>query len=178
MVETAQARPWGKFALVTVPGIVLLGSASGWLSNSGYGNAWFDALESVPELSARRDLLKRIRGVHGVLSCSPATGMSHRHRSPPARSRHWPHSLWKTQACDFFLVSRSHDDFEEHLQESGWEITQIVFFLLFAMALVELISRLEGSGPQDVAALASHEDQIPRGACPEGRAAPGQGSGV
>ena len=45
MVETAQARPWGKFALVTVPGIVLLGSASGWLSNSGYGNAWFDALE-------------------------------------------------------------------------------------------------------------------------------------
>lgn len=42
----------------------------------------------------------------------------------------------------WFLVSRSHDHFEEHLQESGWEITQIVFFLLFAMALVELISRL------------------------------------
>ncbi len=40
------------------------------------------------------------------------------------------------------LVSRSHEEFAEQLQESGWEITQIVFFLLFAMALVELISRL------------------------------------
>jgi tryptophan-rich sensory protein len=27
-----------------VPAIVLLGSASGWLSGSGYGNAWFDGL--------------------------------------------------------------------------------------------------------------------------------------
>ncbi len=42
----------------------------------------------------------------------------------------------------WLLVSRSHEHFAEHLQESGWEITQIVFFLLFAMALVELISRL------------------------------------
>jgi len=33
-------RPW----IVTVPLIVLLGFASGWLSNSGYGNAWFDSL--------------------------------------------------------------------------------------------------------------------------------------
>jgi len=39
------ARPWGKIALLTVPAIVLLGSLSGWISNSGYGNAWFDALE-------------------------------------------------------------------------------------------------------------------------------------
>ena len=30
--------------IVTIPAIVLLGFASGWLSNSGYGNAWFDAL--------------------------------------------------------------------------------------------------------------------------------------
>lgn len=29
---------------ITVPAIVLLGFASGWLSNSGYGNDWFDAL--------------------------------------------------------------------------------------------------------------------------------------
>ncbi len=40
-----RARPWGKIALFTVPAIVLLGSLSGWVSNSGYGNAWFDALE-------------------------------------------------------------------------------------------------------------------------------------
>lgn len=30
--------------IVTVPVIVLLGFASGWISNSGFGNPWFDAL--------------------------------------------------------------------------------------------------------------------------------------
>jgi tryptophan-rich sensory protein len=44
MAETAGRRDWWKYALVTVPAIVLLGSASGWLSGSGYGNPWFDAL--------------------------------------------------------------------------------------------------------------------------------------
>ena len=44
MDEVAQRKPWWKIAVVTVPAIVLLGSASGWLSNSGYGNDWFDAL--------------------------------------------------------------------------------------------------------------------------------------
>jgi tryptophan-rich sensory protein len=45
MAEAAE-RPtgWGKIALVTVPAIVLAGSASGWLSGSGYGNSWFDDL--------------------------------------------------------------------------------------------------------------------------------------
>jgi tryptophan-rich sensory protein len=41
----AEARQgWGRIALVTIPAIVLGGSASGWLSGSGYGNPWFDAL--------------------------------------------------------------------------------------------------------------------------------------
>jgi len=31
--------------IVTVPLILLLGFASGWVSNSGYGNGWFDALK-------------------------------------------------------------------------------------------------------------------------------------
>ncbi len=38
-----------RFALFTVPLILLLGIASGRASNSGYGNAWFDALVK-PEL--------------------------------------------------------------------------------------------------------------------------------
>jgi translocator protein len=41
---------WRK-ALVTVPVVVLLGMASGRLSNSGYGNPWFDQLvkpEAMP----------------------------------------------------------------------------------------------------------------------------------
>ncbi|MBV9526791.1 TspO/MBR family protein [Sphingomonas sp.] len=37
-------RIWWKIALATCPIIVLLGSASGWLSNSGFGNPWFDRL--------------------------------------------------------------------------------------------------------------------------------------
>jgi translocator protein len=36
----SRLHPW----IVTVPAVLLLGLASGWLSNSGYGNAWFDAL--------------------------------------------------------------------------------------------------------------------------------------
>ncbi|RJF90743.1 TspO/MBR family protein [Sphingomonas cavernae] len=34
-----------RWALVTVPATVLLGVLSGRLSNSGYGNPWFDALQ-------------------------------------------------------------------------------------------------------------------------------------
>ena len=34
-----------RWALVTVPLVLLLGTISGRLANSGYGNAWFDALE-------------------------------------------------------------------------------------------------------------------------------------
>lgn len=34
-----------RWAMVTVPAIVLIGSLSGILSNSGYGNRWFAALD-------------------------------------------------------------------------------------------------------------------------------------
>lgn len=44
MAEATARREWWKYALITVPSIVLAGSLSGWLSNSGYGNSWFEAL--------------------------------------------------------------------------------------------------------------------------------------
>jgi tryptophan-rich sensory protein len=44
MAESLERREWWKTALITVPAIVLLGSLSGFLSNSGYGNSWFDGL--------------------------------------------------------------------------------------------------------------------------------------
>ena len=44
MADRAMRQDWWRYALITVPAIVLLGSFSGWISNSGYGNAWFDAL--------------------------------------------------------------------------------------------------------------------------------------
>jgi benzodiazapine receptor len=45
METEAEDRGWSKVALITVPTILLGGMASGWLSGSGYGNPWFDALE-------------------------------------------------------------------------------------------------------------------------------------
>jgi benzodiazapine receptor len=37
-----------RYALFTVPGVLLLGTLSGQLSGAGYGNAWFDALHKPP----------------------------------------------------------------------------------------------------------------------------------
>jgi tryptophan-rich sensory protein len=45
MAEAVERSDWWKTALVCVIAIELLGGASGWISNSGYGNAWFDALQ-------------------------------------------------------------------------------------------------------------------------------------
>jgi tryptophan-rich sensory protein len=44
MDEVDEGRSWWKTAVLCVSAIELLGSLSGWLSNSGYGNGWFDAL--------------------------------------------------------------------------------------------------------------------------------------
>jgi tryptophan-rich sensory protein len=44
MAEAVKRSGLWKTALVCVVGIELLGGLSGWLSNSGTGNGWFDAL--------------------------------------------------------------------------------------------------------------------------------------
>lgn len=44
MTELARRANWVKPAILCVIAIELLGGASGWLSNSGFGNDWFDAL--------------------------------------------------------------------------------------------------------------------------------------
>ena len=44
MAEAALRRDWWKVGLIAVVAIELLGGLSGWISNSGYGNPWFDAL--------------------------------------------------------------------------------------------------------------------------------------
>jgi tryptophan-rich sensory protein len=44
MTEAAPRRSFLGYAILTVPVILGLGMVSGWLSNSGYGNRWFDAL--------------------------------------------------------------------------------------------------------------------------------------
>ena len=49
ITEGAPRRSFLRYAIVTVPVILGLGMVSGWLSNSGYGNGWFDAL-AKPEI--------------------------------------------------------------------------------------------------------------------------------
>jgi benzodiazapine receptor len=44
MAEGLERKIWWKTAIVPVIAIELFGGLSGWLSNSGYGNGWFDAL--------------------------------------------------------------------------------------------------------------------------------------
>ena len=45
MTEAASRRSLWKTALACVLVIELLGALSGWISNSGYGNGWFDGLQ-------------------------------------------------------------------------------------------------------------------------------------
>ena len=44
MADALQRRSLWKTALMCVVAIELLGGLSGWISNSGYGNGWFDTL--------------------------------------------------------------------------------------------------------------------------------------
>ncbi len=44
MNDQLATRPWGGIVLYTAPLLVMLGTASGWLSNSGFRNPWFAAL--------------------------------------------------------------------------------------------------------------------------------------
>ncbi|HLL59956.1 MAG TPA: TspO/MBR family protein [Allosphingosinicella sp.] len=52
IASTSQLRmSFLRYALITVPAVLLLGTLSGRASNSSYGNAWFDALvkpEAMP----------------------------------------------------------------------------------------------------------------------------------
>ncbi len=45
MAEHSTPRSWITTAPIAVIAIELLGGLSGWLSNSGYGNGWFDSLQ-------------------------------------------------------------------------------------------------------------------------------------
>lgn len=45
MAESIIRNDWRKTAIVTVIAIELLGGVSGWVSNSGFGNSWFDGLQ-------------------------------------------------------------------------------------------------------------------------------------
>jgi len=45
MAEAVEDRSWWKTAVFAVIAIELFGGFSGWVSNSGYGNGWFDTLQ-------------------------------------------------------------------------------------------------------------------------------------
>jgi tryptophan-rich sensory protein len=45
VAEAVRRNDWWKLALICVAAIEIFGGLSGWLSNSGYGNSWFDGLQ-------------------------------------------------------------------------------------------------------------------------------------
>lgn len=45
MTKAREEQSWLRHAVLTVPLILGAGFLSGWLSGSGYGNPWFDALQ-------------------------------------------------------------------------------------------------------------------------------------
>ena len=45
MADAVRRREWWKLAIVCVVAIEIVGGLSGWLSNSGYENDWFAALQ-------------------------------------------------------------------------------------------------------------------------------------
>jgi tryptophan-rich sensory protein len=45
MADAAQRNDWWKIAIPAIVAIEVVGGLSGWLSNSGYGNDWFDGLQ-------------------------------------------------------------------------------------------------------------------------------------
>ena len=45
MPDATGGRDWIKPAIICVVAIEALGGTSGWLSNSGFGNGWFDTLQ-------------------------------------------------------------------------------------------------------------------------------------
>jgi len=45
MADATGGRDWIKPAIICVVAVEVLGGTSGWLSNSGFGNGWFDALQ-------------------------------------------------------------------------------------------------------------------------------------
>ena len=78
MAEQARRQDWWKIAVVTVIAIEVFGGASGWLSNSGYGNAWFDALQKPSFMPPGRafgiiwPILSALRGVAvAMISAEP-----------------------------------------------------------------------------------------------------------
>jgi len=45
---TEDSQSWWRYALVAAPLLVIVGSLSGYLANSGYGNEWFEDLNKPP----------------------------------------------------------------------------------------------------------------------------------
>ena len=77
MAETVERKAWWKIAAVAVIAIEAAGGASGWLSNSGYGNGWFASLQKPlfmpPGWTVRRGLADPLRA-HGHFAVDGARG--------------------------------------------------------------------------------------------------------
>ena len=87
MAEAVEMRRgWWKYALIAVIVIEVLGGLSGWISNSGYGNDWFDGLQKpffMPPGAAFGRKRTRMPSVRSFAASAAASSTSRNRKLPP-----------------------------------------------------------------------------------------------
>jgi translocator protein len=167
MTESVERREWWKIALITVPAIVLAGSASGWFSNSGYDNAWFASLLKPPFMPPGWAFPLAWTTLYALMGIALAMILS----EPGTRLRRFGLSLFFVQLALNFAWSpiffAGHDIrlgaavilvmlilalataavFRQIRQVAGWLLLPYLLWLCFAWALNTSIDRLNpGAG--------------------------------
>ena len=167
MAEVVDRRDWLKQALITVPVIVLAGWVSGWLSNSGYGNAWFASLLKPPFMPPAWAFPVAWTTLYALMAVSLALILA----EPPGNLRRIGLSLFFVQLALNLAWSpiffAAHDIelgaavilvmlvvavataaiFRRIRQSAGWLLLPYLLWLCFAWALNSSIDRLNpGAG--------------------------------
>lgn len=121
---TRPARPWGKIAILTVLAFELLGALSGWISNSGFQNGWFDALRK-PAFMPPGYLFGIVWPIlYGLLGIAVAMI----HALPPSPKKRGALTLFYTQMVLNFLWSPVF--FALH----DMKLAQIIIFAMVALS--------------------------------------------
>ena len=167
MAEFQDRSDWRKFAIVTVPLILLGGFASGWVSNSGYDNRWFASLLKPPFMPPGWAFPVAWTTIYVLMGVSLAMILS----GPAGRTRRLALLFFTVQLVlnfswsPIFFAARDMELgrwvilamlgaalvtaalFRQIRQAAGWLLLPYLLWLCFAWALNSSIARLNpGAG--------------------------------